>query len=91
MEVFQSNPVGVVVTDHLMGRAMGTEMVAALKRLKPQVSIIILSGSTSPPEGTENADAYVWKSEGPETLLNRVSTLLASAAPRREHVGCVSQ
>jgi PAS domain S-box-containing protein len=77
--------VDLVVTDHLMGRAMGTEMVAALKRLRPHVPIIILSGSSSPPEGTENADAYVCKSEGPDVLLNRVSALLASAASQREH------
>ena len=84
MEVFKSSPVDLVVTDHLIGRAMGTEMAAALKRLKLHVPIIILSGSSSPPEGTENADAYVCKSEGPEALLNRVSALLASAASRRE-------
>jgi len=85
MEVFQSNPVDLVVSDHLMGRAMGTEMAAALKRLRPHVPIIILSGSSSPPEGTENADAYVCKSEGPEALLNRISALLASAAAGRNH------
>jgi len=84
MEVFQSNPVDLVVTDHLMGRAVGTEMAAALKRLRTHVPIIILSGSSSPPEGTENADAYVCKSEGPDALLNRVSALLASAASRPE-------
>jgi PAS domain S-box-containing protein len=78
VEVFQSNPVDLVVSDHLMGRATGTEMAAALKRLRPHVPIIILSGSSSPPEGTENADAYVCKSEGPEVLLNRISTLLAA-------------
>jgi two-component system, chemotaxis family, CheB/CheR fusion protein len=85
MEVFQSTPVDLVVTDHLMGRAMGTEMAAALKRLRPHVPIIILSGSSNPPEGTENADAYVCKSEGPEALLNRISALLASADSQREH------
>jgi two-component system, chemotaxis family, CheB/CheR fusion protein len=85
MEVFHSNPIDLVVTDHLLGRAMGTGMAAALKRLRPHVPIIILSGSSSPPEGTENADAYVCKSEGPEVLLNRVSALLASAASQREH------
>lgn len=84
-EVFQSNPVDLVVIDQLMGRAMGTEMAAALKRLRPHVPIIILTGSSTPPEGAEVADAFICKSEGPEVLLNRVSALLASAASRREH------
>jgi PAS domain S-box-containing protein len=85
MEVFQSNPVDLVVIDQLMGRAMGTEMAAALKRLRPHVPIFILTGSSTPPEGAEVADAFICKSEGPEVLLNRVSALLASAASRREH------
>jgi PAS domain S-box-containing protein len=85
MEVFQSHPVDLVVTDHLMGRARGTEMAATMKRLRPQVPIIILSGSSNPPEGTENADVYVCKSEGPEVLLNRVAALLEFAASQREH------
>ncbi len=83
LEAFQSHPVDLVVTDHLLGRSMGTNMAAALKHLKPQVPIIVLSGSTSPPEGVENADAFLCKSEGPEVLLNRISVLLASAASLR--------
>jgi CheY-like chemotaxis protein len=84
MEVFQSNPVDLVVADYLMGRAVGTDMAADLKRLRPHVPIVILSGSNSPPEGTQNADAYVCKSEGPDVLLNQIAALLASAASRRE-------
>ncbi|HYN16063.1 MAG TPA: PAS domain S-box protein [Terriglobales bacterium] len=84
MEVFQSNAVDLVITDHLIGRAMGTAMAAALKRLRPDIPIIILSGSSNPPEGTENADVFVCKSEGPEVLLHRVSALLGRAASRQE-------
>jgi len=76
MEIFRSNPVDLVVTDHLMARTMGTEMAAAMKRLKPHVPIILLTGTNSPPEGAENADAYVCKGDGPEVLLNRISALL---------------
>jgi len=76
MEVFRSNPVDLVVTDHLMARTVGTEMAAAMKRLKPHVPIILLTGSNSPPIGAENADAYVCKGDGPEVLLNRISALL---------------
>jgi len=76
MEVFRSNPVDLVLTDHLMARTMGTEMAAAMKRFKPHVPIILLTGTNSPPEGAENADAYVCKGDGPEALLNRISALL---------------
>ncbi len=78
MDAFQENAVDLVVADHMMGRATGTAMAAALKRLRPGVPVILLTGSSSPPEGVENADAFVCKSEGPEVLLNRISALLAA-------------
>jgi DNA-binding response OmpR family regulator len=81
MEVFQSHPVDLVVADYLMGRAVGTDMAAAMKRLRPHVPIIMLSGSSSPPEDMGNVDAYVCKSDGPDVLLNRISELLASVPP----------
>jgi PAS domain S-box-containing protein len=84
IEVFQSSAIDLVITDHLIGRSMGTAMAAALKRLQPDIPIIILSGSSNPPAGTENADAFVCKSEGPEVLLHRVSALLGRAASRLE-------
>ena len=76
MEIFQSNSVDLVITDHLIGRSMGTAMAAALKRLRPDIPIILLSGSSNPPDGVECADIYVCKSEGPEILLQRVAALL---------------
>ena len=45
MEASQSSPIDRVVTDQLSRRAMGTGMAAALKRLRPNVPIIILSGT----------------------------------------------
>src|SRR5919197_4586941 len=84
IEALQSNPVDLVIADHLVGRALGVEMAATIKRLKPHVPIIILSASSGSPEGMENADAYVCKSEGPDALLNRVAALLAPAGFRRE-------
>ena len=78
MDAFQENAVDLVVADHMMGRSTGTAMAAALKRLRPGVPVILLTGSSSPPEGVENADAFVCKSEGPEVLLNRISALLAA-------------
>ncbi len=86
MEIFQSTPVDLVITDHLLGRAAGTDMAASFKQLKPHVPVLILSGSTSPPEGAERADAYLCKSEGPQALLSRVAALLETALAQQEHV-----
>ena len=55
------------------------------KRLRPNVPVILLTGSSAPPEGAQTADAFLCKGEGPEVLLNRVAALLASATEERTH------
>jgi len=76
LKLFKANQVDLVITDHLMGRATGTVMAAEMKRLKPGVPIILLSGTTDIPEGMENADVFLPKTEGPEKLLEKVQELL---------------
>jgi PAS domain S-box-containing protein len=77
LELFKARNIDLVVTDHLMGRATGTKMAAEIKRLKPGVPIILLSGTTNIPEGLENADIFLPKTEGPDKLLEKVRELLA--------------
>ena len=43
LKLFSEHPVNLVVTDHLLGRAMGTTMAAEMKTKRPEVPIIILS------------------------------------------------
>src|SRR5437868_12320844 len=71
----------LVVTDHLMGRATGTKMAAEIRRLKPDIPIIVISGTTNIPEGLESADFFLPKTEGPEKLLEKVRELLALNRP----------
>ena len=77
LEVFKANAVDLVVTDHLLGRGTGTKMAAEMRRLRPSVPIIILSGTTEVPGGLENADLFLSKTEGPEKLLSEIQNLLA--------------
>lgn len=79
LELFRNNPVDLVVTDHLLGRKTGSEMSGAMKRLKPHVPIVLLSGTTSKPDETGYADAFLSKTEGPEELLSIVGKLLNPA------------
>jgi PAS domain S-box-containing protein len=73
---FKRNQVDLVVTDHLLGRGTGTAMAAEMRRLRPAVPIIILSGTTDLPQGLENADLFLSKTEGPEKLLQEIEKLL---------------
>jgi two-component system, chemotaxis family, CheB/CheR fusion protein len=89
-EVFKSNDVDLVVTDHLLGRGTGTKMAADMRRLKPAVPIIILSGTTEVPGGLENADAFLSKTEGPARLLSQVEILLLKRQPGNQKTAEVS-
>jgi len=80
MRLFRSHPIDLVITDHLLGRQTGSEMSAEMKRLKPNVPIVLLSGTTSKPDETGSADAFLSKTEGPEELLGVVSNLLHSSS-----------
>jgi len=79
MQLFRSNAVVLVITDHLLGRKTGAEMAKEMKRLKPGVPIVLLSGTTSNPD-LDGADAFLSKTEGPEDLLAIVTNLLHSSS-----------
>ena len=69
LALFKSRDYALVVTDHLLGRETGTAMAKEMKRLKPTVPIIVLSGTTDTPEDIESIDAFISKAEGTESLL----------------------
>jgi PAS domain S-box-containing protein len=77
LALFRSRDFDLVATDHLLGRETGTAMAKVMKRLKPNVPIILLSGTTDEPESFENIDAFVSKAEGPESFLAKVTQLIA--------------
>jgi PAS domain S-box-containing protein len=76
MNLFRGHDVDVVVTDHLLGRATASGLVSAMKRLKPHVPVVSLSGTTNIEEALGYADHFVGKGEGPEILLNILDEVL---------------
>jgi PAS domain S-box-containing protein len=80
LALFQSKDFDLVITDHFLGRETGTAMAKEMKRLKPTVAIIVLSGAIDTPEGSEIVDAFLSKAEGPERLLAKVDELAARAS-----------
>jgi PAS domain S-box-containing protein len=81
LQLFRSNPVDIVVTDHLLGRQVGAEMAREMKRSKPSVPVILLSGTSSIPEPIGHVNAFLNKNEGPEQLLELVKRLLGNRPP----------
>jgi PAS domain S-box-containing protein len=86
LTLFRSNPVDIVVTDHLLGRQTGHDMAAEMKRTKPDVPIILLSGTSSVPEPLIHADSFLSKTEGPEQLLEIVEELLSRHAAQADEL-----
>ncbi len=79
LALFKSRDYDLVITDHLLGRQTGTAMAKEMKRFKPAVPVIVLSGATDTPEDIASADAFLSKAEGPEVLLAKVIELVAWA------------
>jgi two-component system CheB/CheR fusion protein len=80
MGLFRLHDVDVVVTDHLLGRSTAAELAPSMKRLKPHVPIVSLSGSPDLKEMFRYADRCVGKGEGPEVLIATLDQILAQKA-----------
>ena len=76
LDLFTHQTVDLVVTDHLLRGITGTEIAAEMKRLKPFVPIVVLSGATEKPKDIGHADLFVSKTEEVEAVLAKVAALL---------------
>ena len=78
LELFASLKVDLVITDHLLPGQSGVQLAAELKRIKPEVPIMLLSGLPEPPEGLDHVDAYLTKGGSVPEFLEQVTRLLES-------------
>lgn len=76
LKMLQDTDVDLVISDHLMPEMTGAELVSELKRTRPTLPCIILSGMNDIPVGAELADEFLSKLEGPEAMINRVRALI---------------
>ena len=78
MALFSSSSVDMVVSDHFLQDCTGIELATAMKKLKPDVPIVIISGLVEAPEGMEHADLFICKGDSPPEVLRKISGLLSS-------------
>ncbi|MGH9588476.1 MAG: response regulator [Acidobacteriaceae bacterium] len=79
LEIFSKNPVELVILDYFMPSMHGGIVAAELRRMRPNVPIILLSAYVNlPREVVDAVDCTVVKGDNPETLLNRIRELLSS-------------
>jgi two-component system, OmpR family, response regulator CpxR len=70
LKIFREAPVCCTIADHLLKGKTGTETAKEMKKLKPNVPIILLSGSV--PEKLENIDVYINKATSAGEFLRIV-------------------
>ena len=78
MVLFSLSAVDMVVSDHFLQDGTGIELAAAMRKLKPDVPIVIISGLVDAPEGMEHADLFISKADSPPEVLRKISELLRS-------------
>jgi two-component system, OmpR family, response regulator CpxR len=71
-----TNSVNLIITDQLLVKTTGIELAAKLKKLRPSVPILLLTGLIELPKSDPNIDITMSKLDGPEAFLALVGTLL---------------
>ena len=75
---FQEHPVDAVVMDYEMPGMNGGEAAAAMKAIRPEVPVLILSALPWLPEGApqESIDGFIHKGEPLKVLAGRISQIV---------------
>jgi DNA-binding response OmpR family regulator len=83
---FMSQPVDAIVLDYQLGLLDGALVAAEIKKVKPQVPIVMLAEDVElPADALKSVDAFVAKSDDPHFLLATVHSVLnVKPAQRRE-------
>jgi CheY-like chemotaxis protein len=68
LKALREKPINAVLADNLLGGTTGVELAKEMKQIKPNVPIILLSGSV--PDDLSCVDVYVRKGEATEKLLS---------------------
>lgn len=77
LAIFGTERVDVVVLDYFMPGMNGGEVAAEMRRLRPEVPILLLSAYINlPPEVIDAVDCTILKGDGPEVLLTKVREAL---------------
>ncbi len=92
LHFFDAHAVDLVLLDYLMPRMDGGAVAQEMKKHKPLVPVIIVSGSPVPEDTLTCVDCFIRKGEGPALLLAKVEQLLAAVSTgaidsTRDHSG----
>jgi CheY-like chemotaxis protein len=75
----KTSPVDLVLSDYLMPAMSGAELAAQVKANRPTLPVILLSGVNELPVDADIADAFISKTESPDTLCAWIAKHISSA------------
>jgi DNA-binding response OmpR family regulator len=84
LEVFAGNKIDLVIADQLLPGLSGTEIAREMKRIKPDVPIIIFTGLSELPGGLDHIAQVLTKGMTPPEFLNAIAKVLADHAPSQK-------
>jgi CheY-like chemotaxis protein len=85
LQLFMSRPVDAIVLEYHLGLLDGAVIAAEIKKVKPDVPIVMLTDHLELPDGAlKSVDALVAKSDGPHFLLATVHFVL-HVKPAQRH------
>lgn len=77
LQDFATRAIDAVVLDYLMPELDGARVAEAMKRIKPDVPILLFTAHSSVPRKLkEMADDYAVKGESPQQVLKKLDALL---------------
>jgi CheY-like chemotaxis protein len=80
LQLFAVSPVDLVLLDYDLPDSNGHEAAATMKRIKPDVQILMFSGVPHVPESARrNVDAFLQKGQSPAVILDKIRELLKSS------------
>lgn len=74
LKVLREAPVCATIADHMLQGTSGTELAKKMKRIKPDVPIVLFSGTV--PESLQNIDVYMNKGEPLAEFLKVVHSIV---------------
>jgi CheY-like chemotaxis protein len=79
LERFAVSPVDLVLLDYAMPDTNGDDVAATMRRIKPDVRILMFSGVAEVPEHARlHVDAFLQKGQAPTVVLDKIRELLKS-------------
>ena len=76
LELFAVRPIDLVLLDYAMPGMNGSEVAATMRRIKPDVRIVMFSGVSLSEAAHADVDAFVQKGQHPVVLVHTIEELL---------------